>query len=65
MGILGPNYLGYYAAGDTRGLARVLLRAEKDPAFLARLKARCKRLVPLFHPARERRAWAGLLAEIT
>lgn len=65
IGILGADYPGYFAAGDTRGLARLLLCTETDAGFLAALKAWCKKRAPLFHPAREKRSWAGLLAEIT
>jgi putative glycosyltransferase (TIGR04348 family) len=63
-GLLGENYPGYFEAGDTRGLARLLEQAESDSGFLAGLRARCKRLAPLFDPLLEKRAWAALLKEV-
>lgn len=63
-GILGPNYPGYYAAGDTRALARLLERAATDPAFYGALRRECRRLRPLVRPARERTAWRRLLREL-
>ena len=63
VGILGEDYAGYFRVGDSAELARLLYRAEKDPAFLARLKADCARLRPLFNPARERTAWRKLIIE--
>ncbi len=64
VGILGANYPGYFQAGDTRRLARLLARAETDPTFLAELQAWEEKLAPIFHPAREERAWADLIGEL-
>lgn len=61
VGILGEDYPGYFKAGDSSGLARLLLRAEKDSAFLRKLQARSRKLVFRFDPSRERAAWAALL----
>jgi len=63
VGMLGGRYPGYYPVGDTRALARLLERAESDAKYYGRLKDWCKGLAPLFDPARERAAWASLLAE--
>ena len=63
VGILGDNYHGYFKVSDTERLARLLLRAERDPAFLARLSSDCAKLKPFFSPARERAAWRRLVAE--
>ena len=63
VGILGENYAGYFNVGETEGLAGLLVRAERDPAFVARLMSDCARLRPLFDPARERTAWRRLIAE--
>jgi putative glycosyltransferase (TIGR04348 family) len=63
VGLLGADYPGYFPAGDTRALARLLERAERDAAFRARLTRRGRRLQPLFHPARERAAWRRLIEE--
>jgi glycosyltransferase involved in cell wall biosynthesis len=63
VGILGENYAGYFDVGDTRGLARLMHRAESDPELLARLKRDCMKLRPRFDPARERASWRKLIAE--
>ena len=63
VGILGEDYDGYFNVGDSEELAGLLHRAERDPAFLARLSAQCTRLRPLFHPARELAAWRKLIPE--
>jgi len=63
-GILGDRYPGYFEVGDTTELARLMSRAENDSKYLARLKAQCERLAPLFDPAKERSAWEDLLNEI-
>jgi putative glycosyltransferase (TIGR04348 family) len=64
VGLLGRDYPGYFPVGDTRALAELLRRAEADSGFYDRLKARCRRLRPLFRPARERRSWRRLLLEL-
>jgi putative glycosyltransferase (TIGR04348 family) len=63
IGILGEDYAGYFDVGDSEGLARLLDRAERDAAFLERLKSDCARLKPLFNPARELAAWRRLIPE--
>ena len=64
LGLLGADYPGYFAAGDTRALARLLTRIEREPAFCAALAARSRQLKPLFSPARERASWRRLLTEL-
>jgi putative glycosyltransferase (TIGR04348 family) len=64
VGILGSGYPGYFPVGDSRALARLLVRAERDQAFYQRLSTWCQRLRPLVAPDRERRSWARLLAEL-
>jgi putative glycosyltransferase (TIGR04348 family) len=64
MGILGARYPGYFPVGDTEALAKLLARAENDRAFYRRLRDWCRKLRPLVDPARERRAWRRLLAEL-
>lgn len=61
VGMLGPDYLGYFPVGDTRALARLLERAETDRQFYDDLKAHCQRLQPMVDPARERQSWKDLL----
>jgi putative glycosyltransferase (TIGR04348 family) len=64
IGILGPDYPGYFPVGDTKALAALLGRCERDGAFLSALTAWCAGLRPLVEPSREREAWKALLAEI-
>jgi putative glycosyltransferase (TIGR04348 family) len=65
IGLLGPDYPGYFPFGDTADLARLLGRTETDSAYYHQLQTWCERLAPLFHPARERDSWATLLEEVT
>lgn len=64
VGILGADYPGYFEVGDTSELARLMLHAESDPDFFEQLMKHCKKLIPLFDPAREEAAWAELLDEL-
>jgi putative glycosyltransferase (TIGR04348 family) len=64
LGILGDDYPGYFRAGDSRQLARLLILCESDPRFLAELTRRCRALVPLFSPAREEASWRQLVDEL-
>lgn len=61
IGLLGPDYPGYFPVGDTEVLAALLLRAETDNAFYEALRRACARIAPLFNPANERRSWQELL----
>lgn len=58
VGLLGRDYPGYFAYGDTAALARLM---QRDPAPLARAIARRR---PMVSPARERAAWRRLLGEL-
>lgn len=62
VGLLGDDYEGYFPCEDTAALRALLLRAEQDAAFLARLRAQGERLRPHIAPAAEREAWRRLLA---
>ena len=64
VGLLGDDYAGYYPVEDEAALAAVLHRAETEPAYLKRLAAQCRKRAHLFRPARERRAWQRLLADL-
>lgn len=64
VGLLGADYPAYVPVGDADALAALLRRVETDAAFLADLQARVAALRPLVEPARERQAWADLLADI-
>lgn len=64
IGLLGRDYPGYFPVGDTTALARLLRRAEEEPAFRAALERHCAKRAPLFAPGRERQAWRGLVARL-
>ncbi len=64
VALLGRDYPGYFAVGNTAALARLLHRIETDAEFLNRLCRVLARRVGLFKPAREIAAWKKLLAEI-
>lgn len=64
VGILGPDYPGYFDVGDTAELTRLLRRAETSPRYLAALKAWTNRLAPLVDPMREEQAWSDLIDEL-
>ncbi len=62
VGLLGADYPGYFAVGDTRALAQLLQKLEGDSRFVARLRQAVATRAPLFRPAREIAAWRRLLA---
>ena len=62
-GILGEGYPGYFAVGDSKQLARLLVRAETSPEYLAQLKSWGKSLAQLVDPAREKQSWSDLIGE--
>lgn len=62
VGLLGPDYPGYYPTADTAALTEMLLHAERDPAFYSRLQGACALRALLFDPKREQQAWHDVLA---
>ena len=78
VGMLGPDYAGYFECGDAAGLAELLLRCRDErqagspvlhgslpsPSLLERLQQQCEQRAPLFDPARERAALLALGAEL-
>ncbi len=60
-GILGRDYPGLYALGDSAGLARLIERVATDGTFRASLTRRCAILRPLTDPQRELQAWRNIL----
>jgi len=64
VGILGPDYPGYFPVGDAAALAELLTRAEGRDGLYQALRRRVESLRPLVDPARERAAWRELLAEL-
>lgn len=65
LGILGKVYPGYFPAGDTLALRGLLQRAESDEKFYRDIQQQVAALRPLVSSAREREAWAALLAELS
>ncbi len=63
VGMLGDDYAGYFAVGDARELAGLLVRAAGEPAFLAALEASCRLRAPLFAPQAEAAALDRVVAE--
>lgn len=63
IGMLGPDYPGYFPTGNTRALTALLKRSETEPSFYNTLATRCSQLSTLVDPAQERQGWSELLAE--
>lgn len=64
LGLLGHDYPGFFAVGDTKRLRHLLLEAESNLEFLAKLKSAVGELKPKFDPALEQSSWRNLLAEL-
>ena len=64
VGLLGEDYRGYFPTGDTRALAAMLSRCERDPSFLQSLRESLNRLRPRFAPSLERASLESLIAEL-
>ncbi len=64
IGMLGENYRGYFAVGQTRELAELMRRCEVDATFYADLRKQCVARAPLFRPDREVAAWHALLESL-
>jgi dimethylhistidine N-methyltransferase len=63
VGMLGPDYAGYYPLGDEHALAKLLWRAEHDAAFYLQLLAQCRARQPLFGEERERQSLEAVLQD--
>ena len=64
LGMLGPDYPGYFRVKDTAHLTALLSRAETDPAFLASLHRSLDGLRSRFSPEREKEDLICLLREL-
>jgi putative glycosyltransferase (TIGR04348 family) len=64
VGILGKEYPGYFAVGDSVALREQLQKAESNDGFYRALQDRVARLRPLVSADRERQAWSALLTEL-
>lgn len=60
-GMLGADYPGWFPVGDPERLAKLIVRAARDPRYYALLSARCAERVFLFSPAGECAAVCSLL----
>ena len=65
VGLLGSDYAGYYEAGSTEDLRRILLRVENEPEFLAHLSFQCDARRHLFTIEREKEEWFSLLSSLS
>lgn len=64
MGLLGPDYPGYFAVGETAELRQLLRRAETQNDFYQELVRRCRERAHLLTPEHELATWNGLLREL-
>jgi putative glycosyltransferase (TIGR04348 family) len=64
VGLLGPDYPGYYPVQDTDALRERLLHAEADSDYYSQLQEACVLLRERFMPQKEESGWATLLEEI-
>ena len=65
VGVLGPDYPGYFPVGDTHALRDQLTRAENEAPFLAELEEYIAGIAPRFTREQERDRWASLLDELS
>jgi len=61
VGMLGPDYTGYFPVGDDAGLAALVQRCATEPAFLSLLQRQCQQRAHLFAPALEKQLVINLL----
>jgi putative glycosyltransferase (TIGR04348 family) len=64
VGMLGPDYAGYFPCGDAGALARLLARCRDEPALLAQLRRQCRARAALFEPRREAQALRRLVSRL-
>ena len=64
VGMLGPDYAGYFPLGDDHALANLLQRCRDGPDFLALLQRQCEARAPLFEPGREQTLLRQLVANL-
>ncbi len=65
IGLLGDDYPGYFETGNTKQLAELLRRCERDTSFLKSLRRHCQQLAPRFTPKAEQSAWKTLLPKFS
>lgn len=61
VGMLGPDYAGYFELGDAAGLAALVRRCAGQPDFLIQLQSQCQQRAHLFEPPEEKRLVLNLV----
>jgi putative glycosyltransferase (TIGR04348 family) len=64
VGLLGPDYDGYFTLGNASELAQLMKRMREDAGFAERLQAQCALREPQFEPAKEAMAVQALLLDM-
>lgn len=64
IGLLGPDYPGYFPIGDARALANQLLKCEQDPTFHDTLTRAVRSRSKILDPRAEKLALENLLADL-
>jgi putative glycosyltransferase (TIGR04348 family) len=64
VGMLDPDYPGYFGIGNTEELARMLSRAETDHEFLSQLRENTRSFQDRFSPEHEIGSWETLLSHV-
>jgi len=64
IGLLGDDYAGYYPVKNEKALREVLLKAENDEHFMAKITRQCSVRAKLFTIDKERQALADLLGDL-
>jgi len=64
IGLLGEDYVGYFAVGKTTELRQLLIRCEQDASFYEALVNQVAARSELFTRARELRSWKSLLSNL-
>lgn len=64
VGVLGPDYQGYYPVGDFKRLRELLIQVETDPNFLHELEQYVLKIAPRFSHHEEKNRWITLLNEL-
>lgn len=65
VGMLGADYPGYFEPRDAVAFARLIVRAAREPEFLARLAHASRKRSPLFQPEAEARSVRALAQRLT
>jgi putative glycosyltransferase (TIGR04348 family) len=64
VGMLGPQYGGYFEVGDASGMAARIVQAWEERSYLRNLERACAKRRVLFRPEAEARAVQRLLREM-